>query len=381
MPSVETLLVDACDSKVACLGHRDLWVAIAEQYAESAGKSATELLTDACDSGIACLQPRDLLVVIAQQLSSGEPAPPEPGCIITTNSLPDGMDGDPYFQTVEADGPSVVLTVIAGALPDGLEMGPSGIISGTPTLANTYNFTVQGTPASGAPCTKELSITILPFEPPFGPDSFPGLIQWVDAYQYEGEADMTVVGGPGLEWIDKTGNGHDGASGSGVVQFRTAGIAGTHPALQFTGDSLVFAGITMAGDFTIIVIAETLGDTSWLGNNAANVQIRRRRSGVNNASFFPGAPSEIISDLFTDDDEIMMVVWRRSGTTVSFRENKTARNSGSNGGSFTYNQFGFSQFVGGIGDCGEIMVYDQALSDADLDQLYDDYAKLRWPLP
>lgn len=220
--------------------------------------------------------------------------------------------------------------------------------------------------------------------PAFGPGSFASLFQWLTAYSYinEGVPDSTIIGGPGLEWIDQSLEGNDATTGSGNVTFRTASIGGAYPCLEIGGSNLVIPDITVAGDFTIIVVAETLGDTSWLGNSAANVQIRKRRSGANVASFFPGAPSELISDTFGSGiSDLVMTTWRRSGTTVSFRENKTDRNSGSNGGSFTVNLVGTSQFVGGIGNLAEIVLYKTALSDTATDSLYDNYFKDNWPLP
>lgn len=102
-------------------------------------------------------------------------------CIILTDSLPNGTDGTPYSQVITADVPST-FAVIDGALPDGLTLDPDGTISGTPNLANPYTFTVQATPDSGGePCTRELSITILPNEPPgFEPPRIEDLVFWVD---------------------------------------------------------------------------------------------------------------------------------------------------------------------------------------------------------
>lgn len=71
MPSADTLLAEACDSKVACLTNRDLLVVIAQALADSAGMTANELLDAACESKIACLQERDLLIVIAQVMGDG----------------------------------------------------------------------------------------------------------------------------------------------------------------------------------------------------------------------------------------------------------------------------------------------------------------------
>jgi hypothetical protein len=71
MPSADTLLADACESKVACLQNRDLLVVIAQALADSAGMTANELLDAACTSRIGCLNERDLLIVIAQAMADG----------------------------------------------------------------------------------------------------------------------------------------------------------------------------------------------------------------------------------------------------------------------------------------------------------------------
>jgi parvulin-like peptidyl-prolyl isomerase len=65
---------------------------------------------------------------------------------VSTDSLPDGQVGVDYFATLEVLGTSTTYTwsIITGSLPAGLSMdGPTGVISGTPTTAGTYNFTVQ----------------------------------------------------------------------------------------------------------------------------------------------------------------------------------------------------------------------------------------------
>ena len=81
--------------------------------------------------------------------------------ITTTESLPDGEVGTVYSQTLTATGdPTITWNVTSGTLPAGLTLDTNtGTISGTPTTANTYSFTVTATNASGSD-SKEYTIQI-----------------------------------------------------------------------------------------------------------------------------------------------------------------------------------------------------------------------------
>ena len=86
---------------------------------------------------------------------------------ITTASLPGGTVGQPYSQTVTASGGKSPYswTLSSGALPPGLGLGPSsGTISGTPTTAGSYPFTVRvtdaGNPSRSA--TQAYSLVVAP---------------------------------------------------------------------------------------------------------------------------------------------------------------------------------------------------------------------------
>lgn len=86
---------------------------------------------------------------------------------ITTTSLPNGIVSASYSANLNATGgaPPITWSVTVGSLPTGLVLdAATGAITGTPTTAGTFSFTVQAadssTPALTA--TKALSITIIP---------------------------------------------------------------------------------------------------------------------------------------------------------------------------------------------------------------------------
>lgn len=80
---------------------------------------------------------------------------------ITTPTLPAGQVGQPYSATLAATNiDDVFWSVKSGALPDGLTLDDAtGEISGTPTTAADYHFTIKATGA-GFGCTKEYDVSI-----------------------------------------------------------------------------------------------------------------------------------------------------------------------------------------------------------------------------
>lgn len=85
---------------------------------------------------------------------------------ITTTTLPGGKAGDAYSQTLAATGTApITWSIESGSLPAGLTLS-GDTISGTPTAAGTFTFTVKAANAAGSD-TKELSIVIqaAPVEP------------------------------------------------------------------------------------------------------------------------------------------------------------------------------------------------------------------------
>jgi hypothetical protein len=85
--------------------------------------------------------------------------------MITTDGLPSGIVGEPYSANLEAVGGVTPYSwqVVSGSLPDGLGLdSDTGLISGTPPVAGSWNFSVKCTDSSPTPktFTRALNITI-----------------------------------------------------------------------------------------------------------------------------------------------------------------------------------------------------------------------------
>lgn len=91
--------------------------------------------------------------------------PPGPGgspLSVYTSSLSIGNVGNSYFQYLNGNGgyPPYSWSVVAGTLPTGLSINSGGYISGIPTVAGTYTFTVEVEDIILSTATRELSIQI-----------------------------------------------------------------------------------------------------------------------------------------------------------------------------------------------------------------------------
>jgi hypothetical protein len=99
------------------------------------------------------------LDVVATPASS--PTPPS----ITTTSLTNGTASVSLGAiTLSSSGGTApyAWSVIGGALPPGVTLSSNGIISGTPTFAGSYNFTVQVRDGLGQTASKAYTMTINP---------------------------------------------------------------------------------------------------------------------------------------------------------------------------------------------------------------------------
>lgn len=99
------------------------------------------------------------------KLTVTEPQPtPEPALEIGTTALPDASEDIFYTASLEAVGgvQPYVWSVASGTLPATLNLTAAGIISGTPTVAGDYDFTVQVEDDAGTADTQALRIHVVP---------------------------------------------------------------------------------------------------------------------------------------------------------------------------------------------------------------------------
>jgi len=87
-----------------------------------------------------------------------------PPLAITTTTLSNGTTGTAYNATLGATGgaPPYTWALVSGALPTGLNpLSAGGLISGTPTVVGTFNFSVRVTDSVGGTATSVLAITVV----------------------------------------------------------------------------------------------------------------------------------------------------------------------------------------------------------------------------
>jgi uncharacterized protein YhjY with autotransporter beta-barrel domain len=112
---------------------------------------------------------------------------------VTPGALPGGTQGVGYSQTVGATGGTAPYTfaVSAGALPNGLSLnGASGAITGTPTAAGSFNFTIRATDVNANTGSQAYNVNIAPVPLTVNPSALPNGTQGV-AYSQT----VTTAGG------------------------------------------------------------------------------------------------------------------------------------------------------------------------------------------
>jgi len=81
---------------------------------------------------------------------------------ISPATLPDAVDGTAYNQTVTGTGGPgpYAFSVASGVLPPGLALTSGGALTGTPTRAGSYTFTVGATGVNATPASKTYALSV-----------------------------------------------------------------------------------------------------------------------------------------------------------------------------------------------------------------------------
>jgi len=89
------------------------------------------------------------------------PPPQSPQLVFATTSLPTGTSGLPYTrQLAVQNGTAPTFSLTSGALPDGVTLSSSGLLSGTPTQAGQFDFIVRASDPVAAAATQTFSLQI-----------------------------------------------------------------------------------------------------------------------------------------------------------------------------------------------------------------------------
>ncbi|WP_223884626.1 putative Ig domain-containing protein [Micromonospora craniellae] len=101
--------------------------------------------------------------------------------VITSAEPPLGTAGQAYSFRFTAEGDSDIrFGLAAGALPDGLVLDPDGVLSGTPTVAGSFDFTILAT-GTATSDTDEVSLVVYP-DPTATPSASPTPTEQSTAY-------------------------------------------------------------------------------------------------------------------------------------------------------------------------------------------------------
>ena len=124
-----------------------------------------------------------------------------PGCpsiALTPATLPGGTRLTAYSQTITASGGTAPYTfaLASGTLPTGLSLSSTGVLSGIPTTAGVFLFTVRGTDSAGCFADITYTITIVSAAPcppiSVSPAALPSILVGVSDDHFE-----TIVGSGG----------------------------------------------------------------------------------------------------------------------------------------------------------------------------------------
>ncbi|WP_162130120.1 putative Ig domain-containing protein [Phyllobacterium sp. YR531] len=185
---------------------------------------------------------------------------------INPDTLSDAQVGLAYNEQLDAVGGTAprTLAVTAGNLPTGMTLSPGGLLSGTPTSAGNFNFTLTATDSStgGGPYryNQSFSLVVIP-----APLTLPAtsLATGAVGSAYSASINPATGGVSPYTYVLTAG-----ALPAGITLSATGGISGTPTAtgaFNFTVTATDSASVTATQNYTLNISAPTLSMTPPAG--------------------------------------------------------------------------------------------------------------------
>jgi hypothetical protein len=307
--------------------------------------------------------------------------PSTPPSITTGSALPGGTVGTAYQVTLAASGTNpIAWSVTAGTLPSGLTLSASGALSGTPTTAGSYSFTVKATNGVAPDATKGVTLTIAPqaTQPPAGGSA---------PYAY-----WKLDDGTGSTAADASGNGH-------AALFVNRPVWGTGARCAI-GGCLLFNGLNQAGsaaldltDTKVITVSFWLNWTSYSNNDSLAMEFTGNfNSATTGFMIDPNSSSGKFEAGLQGDGGYNQVVFARpasglhhytfvfdksapaatevipyvDGVAVAYTKPTSSQNTNNFGSDRLYFMSRGNNSLYGAGDMDDVRVYKRALSAAEV---------------
>ncbi|MFT0519097.1 putative Ig domain-containing protein [Pseudomonas faucium] len=180
-----------------------------------------------------------------------------PSIALTPTSIPGATVATAYSATLTASGGSSPYTysLTTGTLPAGITLSTAGVLSGTPTAAGSFNFTITATDSTGFTGTQAYNLSVSEAVPVAGNISLT-----VAANSSANPVTLTLSGGPAasVAVASNASHGVASASGTSITFTPNPGFAGSD---SFTYTATGPGGTSNTATVSVTVTAPTIALT------------------------------------------------------------------------------------------------------------------------
>ncbi len=238
--------------------------------------------------------------------------------MITTTSVPEGTEGQPYHTALAATGgfPPYAFSLAGGSLPPGVTLAADGTISGTPGASGQFAFTVQALDSEGLTATRDFTLSVS-LRPAIVTASLPqGRVG--DSYS----ASLEAAGRAPFQWSITSGSLPQGLS----LNAQTGAITGT-PAqhgsftLEITVSDANQPPLTASRAFTLTIALPSLPSLTVTQIQDPAAPASQPSFGLQLGQSYPAALSGTAQLEFTPDPGLPAdpaVRFASGGNTVNF---------------------------------------------------------------